>query len=82
MLIVKREISIGVELWAVFTAVGAASTLAEIAIARARPPSIREGGYELARALHGPFRTWRPCLSMSAFEGRADFGLEPTDVAV
>jgi hypothetical protein len=36
MLIVKREISIGVELWAVFTAVGAASTLAEIAISGLR----------------------------------------------
>jgi hypothetical protein len=39
MLIVKREISIGVELWAVFTAVGAASTLAEIAISGLRRPS-------------------------------------------
>lgn len=32
MLIVKREIIIGVALWAVFTTVGAASTLGEIAI--------------------------------------------------
>jgi len=38
MLIVKREISIGVELWAVFTRVRAASTLAEIAISGLRLP--------------------------------------------
>jgi hypothetical protein len=53
MLIVKREISIGVELWAVFTVVGAASTLAEIAIFGLRCSSALKASSRLL-ALFGP----------------------------
>ena len=43
MLIVKRATSITGELWAAFTAAGAASRLAEIAISRVRSPKQLRG---------------------------------------
>lgn len=64
MLIVKRATSITGELWAAFTAVGAASTLAEIAISRVRSPKQLRG---VESGLGGS-----ECLFMAALSGQIE----------
>jgi hypothetical protein len=76
-LIVKRETSITGELWAAFTAAGAASTLAEIAnFSRAQPPK-----RTLARGGNCPiFTGLKPDISgilRTTFSGFGDTHLAP-----
>jgi hypothetical protein len=72
-LIVKRATSITGELWAAFTAAGAASTLAEIAISRVRSPKQLRGvecGLAEANVSSCTKQTCRPASPMSVAGGR------------
>src|SRR5438552_17812202 len=74
-LIVKRETSITGELWAAFTAEGAAPTLAEIAnFSRAAPTNLEEQSADLRNrmSLHGTFQTCRNVKLESIMRFKAD----------